>query len=133
MEHMKEAMLSSISHDMRTPLTAMLGFLEFVIENPVDDAQLKDYHSIMHKEGVRLNELITNFLDMQRLKAKLYEYNFKPLDVRLLLKEVVAIFAGPSAKHSIIVGASSSSLPPILGDDELLHQALSNLLSNAIK
>jgi PAS domain S-box-containing protein len=132
MEHMKEAMLSSISHDMRTPLTAMLGFLEFVLENPVDDAQLKDYHSIMHKEGVRLNEMITNFLDMQRLKAKLYEYDFKPLDVRRLLKDVVAIFAGPSAKHSIIVGASSN-LPPILGDDELLHQALSNLLSNAIK
>ena len=132
MEHMKEAMLSSISHDMRTPLTAMLGFLEFVIENQVDDAQLKDYHSIMYKEGVRLNEMITNFLDMQRLKAKLYEYNFKPLEVRPLLEDVVAIFAGPAAKHSIIVGAAAS-LPPISGDDELLHQALSNLLSNAIK
>ena len=37
MEHMKEAMLSTISHEMRTPLTAMLGFLDFVLENKVDD------------------------------------------------------------------------------------------------
>ncbi len=132
MEHMKEAMLSSISHEMRTPLTAMLGFLEFVIENEVEDDQLKDYHLIMHKEGERLNEMITNFLDMQRLKAKLQEYNFKSLEVRTLLEKVVAIFASPSAKHSITVNAPAD-LPPILGDDELLHQALSNLLSNAIK
>jgi signal transduction histidine kinase len=132
MEHMKEAMLSNISHEMRTPLTAMLGFLEFVIENQVEEAQLKDYHIIMHKEGERLNEMITNFLDMQRLKAKLHEYNFKPLVVRALFEEVAAIFASPSAKHSITVGAPSN-LPLILGDNELLHQAISNLLSNAIK
>lgn len=132
MEHMKEAMLSTISHEMRTPLTAMLGFLEFVIENQVEDAQLKEYHTIMLKEGERLNEMITNFLDMQRLKAKLHEYNFRPLEVRPLLEEVVAIFAGPSAKHSIIV-AAPANLPSISGDNELLHQALSNLISNAIK
>ena len=132
MEHVKEAMLSNISHEMRTPLTAMLGFLEFVIENQVEEAQLKDYHLIMHKEGERLNEMITNFLDMQRLKAKLQEYNFKPLEIRPLLERVVAIYANPSAKHPIIV-AAPANLPPIAGDVELLHQALSNLLSNAIK
>ena len=132
MEHMKEAMLSNISHEMRTPLTAMLGFLEFVIENQVEDEQLKDYHLIMLKEGERLNEMITNFLDMQCLKAKLQEYNFKPLEVRPLLENVVEIFASPSTKHPIILD-TPQNLPQILGDDELLHQALSNLLSNAIK
>jgi PAS domain S-box-containing protein len=132
MEHMKEAMLSNISHEMRTPLTAMLGFLEFVIENEVEEAQLKDYHLIMQKEGERLNEMITNFLDMQRLKAKLQDYNFIPIAVRPLLEKVVAIFVSPSAKHAIIVSADAN-LPSLSGDEELLHQALSNLLSNAIK
>jgi len=132
MEHMKEAMLSTISHEMRSPLTAMLGFLDFVLENKVDDAQLKEYHTIMHKEGERLNETITNFLDMQRLKAKLHENNFKPLEIRPLFEEVAAIYARPFAKHSIIVRASSR-LPQISGDDELLYQAFGNLLSNAIK
>jgi len=132
MEHIKEAMLSTISHEMRSPLTAMLGFLEFVIENEVADAQLKEYHTIMHKEAERLNETITNFLDMQRLKARLHSNNFKHLEVRPLLEEVVAIFDSPSARHSIVV-AAPSNLPPIFGEDELLHQAFSNLLSNAIK
>lgn len=132
MEQVKELMLSSISHEMRTPLTAMLGFLEFVIDNQVDEEQLKDYHIIMHKEGERLSEMIDNYLDMQRLKAKLHEYHFKPLDVGTLLENAISIFASPSARHSIVVQAPAD-LPPVLGDDVLLHQALSNLLSNAIK
>lgn len=132
MEHMKEAMLSTISHEMRTPLTAMLGFLDFVIENKVNDLQLKEYHIIMHKEGERLNEMITNFLDMQRLKAQLHEYNFKSLAVTSLLEDAIAIFDNPSANHSLVV-TSPSNIPPILGDSELLHQALGNLISNAIK
>jgi PAS domain S-box-containing protein len=131
-EQMKEAMLSTISHEMRTPLTAILGFLDYVIENKVDDSELNEYLTIMHKEGERLNEMITNFLDMQRLKAKLHEYNFKALAVTPLLEDAAAIFAYPSAKHSITV-ASPSNLPPISGDGELLHQVLCNLISNAIK
>lgn len=132
MESMKEALLSNISHEMRTPLASMLGFLEFVIENRLDDDQLNDYHVTMHREAERLNEMITNFLDMQRLKSKLHKHEFMPLDVKDLLDDVTAIFASPCAKHTITVGACPD-LPPILGDEELLHQALSNLLSNAIK
>jgi len=113
-------------------LTAMLGFLEYVIDNRVDDAELKEYHTIMYKEGERLNEMVTNLLDMQRIKARLHKYNFKSLEVTPLLEAATAIFVNPSAKHSIIV-ASPSDLPPIIGDGELLHQALSNLISNAIK
>jgi len=113
-------------------LTAMLGFLDYVIENKVDDEQLNKYHAIMYKEGERLNEMITNFLDMQRIKAKLHEYNFKSLAVTTLLKDAVAIFDNPSTKHSIIV-ALPLNLPQVLGDVELLHQAFSNLISNAIK
>jgi len=131
-EKMREAMLSNISHEMRTPLTAMLGFLEFVIENPVGETELKEYHTIMHREAERLNEMITNFLDMQRLKAKLSENHFKPVDLRALIEGVVALFAGPAALHSFVV-VVPATFPPVSGDEELLHQAIVNLLSNAVK
>jgi len=132
MEKMKESLLANISHEMRTPLASMLGFLEFVIENKTEEEQLKDYHITMHKEAVRLNEMITNFLDMQRLKSSLHQYDFKPIDVRELLDDVVAIFANPYAKNTITVCAPSD-LPAVFGEDELLHQALGNLISNALK
>lgn len=131
-EQMREAVLSSISHEMRTPMTAMLGFLEHVIENRVEEAELREYHTIMLKEGERLNEMITNFLDMQRLKSRLAVLDFAPVEVAPLIESVVALYAGPFARHSIVV-APLAGLPPLLGDVELLYQALSNLLSNAIK
>lgn len=131
-ENMKEALLSNISHEMRTPLTSMLGFLEFVIENDLDEVQTRDYHVTMYKEAVRLNEMITNFLDMQRLKSNLHKYVFRPIDVGRFLEDVVAIYASPGSKHTIIID-QADDIPPVSGDDELLHQAFSNLLSNAIK
>ncbi|GFE58805.1 ATP-binding protein [Geobacter sp. AOG1] len=132
MDNMKDEMISAVSHDMRTPLAAMLGYLQFVMENPVEEEQMRDYLGIMYREGNRLNELISGFLDMQRFKAKQKTYVFKPIDVRPIVEEAAAIFACPSDKHQVVTDLPSD-LPLILGDELLLHQAFSNLLSNAIK
>jgi PAS domain S-box-containing protein len=132
MERMKDEMLSAVSHEMRTPLTAMLGFLQFIVENPVEEAEMREYLGIMHKEAERLNELINNFLDMQRLKAKHNSYDFQPVSVRPLLEDAAALYSISSVNHRIKVHLPSV-LPPVFGDGVLLHQALINLISNAIK
>ena len=132
MERMKDEMLSAVSHEMRTPLTAMLGFLQFIVENPVEEAEMREYLGIMHKEAERLNELINNFLDMQRLKAKHNTYDFQPVSVRPLLEDAAALYSISSVNHRIKVHLPSV-LPSVFGDGELLHQALINLISNAIK
>ena len=131
-DRIKDEMLSAVSHEMRTPLTAMLGYLQFVLENRVEEAQMREYHGIMLKEAERLNKTINNFLDMQRLKAMQKSYNLKSLEVGRLLQEAADIFASPSDKHRIVV-ASHPDLPQIFGDEVLLHQMLNNLISNAIK
>jgi PAS domain S-box-containing protein len=131
-ERVKDEMLSAVSHEMRTPLTAILGFLEFIIENPVGVVQIKNYLEIIHKEAGRLNELIDNFLDMQRLKAKLKSYVYEPLDVRQLIEEAAAIFTIPNVNYNINIDLPLV-LPLILGVESLLHQTLVNLISNAIK
>jgi hypothetical protein len=128
----KEQMLSAVSHDMRTPLTAILGFLEFIIENPVGEVQLRDYLGTIYKEAGRLDVLINNFLDMQRLKAKLKSNVYEPLDVRQLIEEAAAIFTISVANQNVNVDLPSD-LPLILGDESLLHQTFINLISNAIK
>lgn len=129
---MKDEMLSAVSHEMRTPLTAMLGFLQYVMENPIEEAQMKEYLAIMLREAERLNGTINNFLDMQRLKAMQRSYNLEHLDVGRLLKDAIEIFDGPSGNHTMIMDLEAG-LPLISGDPVLLHQMLNNLISNAIK
>jgi PAS domain S-box-containing protein len=131
-DRIKDEMISAVSHEMRTPLTAMLGYIGFILENKVDEVQTREYLDIVRKETERLNELIGNFLDLQRLRAKQWYYDFKYFKVKPLLEETVALFANVSDKHRISIDANRE-LPMLFGDEVALHQVLSNLLSNAVK
>lgn len=132
MERMKDEILSAVSHEMRTPLTALLGFNQFLLENSTDDAQRRECLGIMYKETRRLNELIGNFLDLQRIKAKEAYYSFRPLEVKALLEASAAFHAQSTTIHRITMDPLPD-FPPILGDEACLHQVLNHLLSNAIK
>ncbi len=132
LDQMKDDMLSAVSHEMRTPLTAMLGFAEFMLENPVEPDQLKEYLGIICKETGRLKELIDNLLDLQRLRAGFGMSDLQPVDIGELLRELGTFFARQSSLHQLSWDAPQTSAV-LLGNRELLHQALSNLLSNAIR
>ncbi|WP_305042560.1 ATP-binding protein [Geoalkalibacter sp.] len=132
MEQMKDEMISTVSHEMRTPLTAMLGFVEFMLENPVDREQQIDFLGTVHRETERLNELISNFLDLQRLRAEVESYQFEPMDPCLLLSEAAQLYRVASKKHLVRFDCPLD-LPKIRGDAKRLMQVLKNLLSNAIK
>ena len=67
---MKDEMISAVSHEMRTPLTAMLGFTEYLLENEVDAVRMKVYLNTIYKETERLKDLISNFLDLQQINAR---------------------------------------------------------------
>jgi PAS domain S-box-containing protein len=132
LERMKDEMISAVSHDMRTPLTAMLGFHEFLLENEVNESTLKDALATMFKETKRLEVLIGNFLDLQRIKARQMGYDFANIEVGGLLQETATLFANASRNHRIMMEALPD-LPPVYGDEARLHQVLNNLVSNAIK
>ena len=132
MERMKDDMISAVSHEMRTPLTAMLGYTSFLLENVVDQTQLREFLSTIHKETERLNELINNFLDLQRMKAQQVMFCFKALAVHPLLAKAAALFAGVSKIHRLTVEVPSG-LQQVFIDEVHMHNVLNNLLSNALK
>ncbi len=132
MEQMKDEMISTLSHEMRTPLTAMLGFTEYLLENTVDEEQSKEFLGTIYRETERLHELINNFLDLQRMKAKQTVYHFESLQMGPLLYESTSLFASASKTHRLKVDFPPD-LPPVSGDEVRLHQVLNNLLSNAFK
>jgi signal transduction histidine kinase len=132
LEKMKDEMLSAVSHEMRTPLTAMLGFVEYLLENEVEPQQTREFLRTVHRETERLSELISNFLDLQRLQAELENYSFEELHVLLLLSETVQLFAKASRKHPVVLDCPAD-LPLVRGDNKRLQQVLKNLLTNAIR
>jgi two-component system, OmpR family, phosphate regulon sensor histidine kinase PhoR len=131
-EQIKDDMISAVSHEMRTPLTAMLGYTSLLLENVVDQTQLKEFLGIIHNEAERLNELINNFLDLQRMKAKGENYRFKPLALQPLLANTAALFDGITTIHRFLLEVPSD-LPPVFSDEVHVNQMVANLLSNAVK
>lgn len=131
-DRMKDEMLSAVSHEMRTPLTAIIGYVDYMLDSDVNAEQQQEYHEIIAKETRRLKEMIDNLLTLQRLRAGFGRKNFQPVAIWPLLQQTVNFCAQISDKHQIHIDCPSD-LPPVRGHEERLQQALDNLLSNAIK
>jgi PAS domain S-box-containing protein len=129
---MQENLLSSLSHEIRTPLTAMCGYTEFLLENRVGEGELREYLGIIKRESERLNELLDNCLDLQRLRATASLACLEPLALPPLMEEAAAFFSARSTRHRIRVSAPPN-VPPVFIGEQHLYEVLSNLLSNAVK
>lgn len=132
MERLKDEMLSAVSHELRTPLTTIMGYSSFMLDNLAKDEEQKEYLQTIYNATRRLEELINNFLDLQRLKASHGPFDVSPIPLPPLLEEIVSLFANTSAKHTLEIDCPTN-LPSILGDGEQLLQVLNNLVSNAFK
>jgi len=128
---MKDDMLSAVSHEMCTPLTAMIGFAEFMQLTPLEEDERKEYFSIILKEGARLQYLIDNLLSLQRLKAGFFSNQEEELDIRAFMQKALHKFRGPSCQHSLELDCPDD-LPPLWAKEEPLLHAVENLLTNAI-
>jgi PAS domain S-box-containing protein len=132
LEKSREEAFSAVSHEMRTPLTAVLGFAQFMQENPTTPAERQDYLGLILKEGERLKRLIDNLLNLQRLRAGFGLLNPGPVWLYPLLFEAAQHFRSPLAQREIEIDCAPD-LPPVLGEAFKLQEAVANLLDNAVK
>ncbi|RII26266.1 MAG: hypothetical protein CXR31_11255 [Geobacter sp.] len=129
---MQDDLISAVSHEMRTPLTAICGYTELLLECGVDKVNAHEFLNVIQKESKRLNDLLENFLNLQRLKASTSLENTAPLSLTPLLEEAAVIFAARTANHRITTDIPHY-LPPVLISERHMNELLNNLLSNAIK
>jgi PAS domain S-box-containing protein len=131
LEQSREEVFSVVSHEMRTPLTAILGFAEYLLENKAV-AEQSELLQLIVKEGERMWHLIDNLLSLQRLMAGLGLEDPAPLFLPSLLQEMAESFHTPLVRQRIEIDCAAD-LPPVLGDAGSIQQAVRNLLGNAIK
>jgi two-component system sensor histidine kinase KdpD len=132
-ERLRNSLLSAISHDLRTPLSALVGLAESMsMTQPPPTGQQAEIAASMRDEALRMNSLVNNLLDMARLQSGAVRLNrqWQPLEevIGSALKAVRSTIAG----HRIVV-ALPSDLPLLELDAVLIERVLSNLLENAAK
>src|SRR5215216_4874582 len=131
LDRSKTRFLSTISHEFRTPLTAIIGYSELLANNVANSAIAEDA-AIIHREASRLNRLVDDILLVDRVDAGQMSLKMRPVDVNALIQDVVATFRPLTDSHRFPFDLDPS-LRAIDGDPDRLAQAITNLVSNAVK
>jgi PAS domain S-box-containing protein len=132
LSRLKSEFVSMVSHEFRTALVGIQGFSELIRDDELEMAEVKDLAHDINSDAERLNRMITEMLDLDRLEARKVQLNLKPLVLDELLLEAVERARHTTTKHSIVMNLHPN-LPRLVGDADRITQVLTNLLSNAIK
>jgi len=131
-EQMRSSLLSSVSHDLRTPLAVVTGAASSLLEDAIDATTRRELTETILQEALRLNRLVRNLLDMTRLEAGAVRVNkeWQPLEevVGSALNRMEDALAGRQ-----VVTDLALDLPLVPLDAVLIQQLFVNLLENALK
>jgi two-component system, OmpR family, sensor histidine kinase VicK len=125
-------LVASIAHDLRTPLTSVLGFTELLLKRDFEPTARERYLRIVNGEMRRFANLIDELFDAQRLAEGRGVLSFEHFDLADLLREQVDIYAGQSESHTIQLSLPAQPLT-VRADRARIARVIANLLSNAIK
>jgi PAS domain S-box-containing protein len=133
---MKATFLAAMSHELKTPLNAVLGFSEIIrdeVLGPAGIAAYRDYAGDIHRSGTKLLTVINDVLDVSRLEGGLLTIEMRPENVLDVAEVAIKLARGiVSDKRSVEVDVSMG-MPSLQVDPRRLAQALGNLLANALK
>lgn len=126
--------IANMSHDLRTPLTSIMGYVYLLNDDKLDKEERKEYLKIIEKRSLVLNDLITNFYGLSRIQADQYEIKFEPVNLELVLGEIIAAFYETlDYKFGEPEINIEEGLSPVLGDKQALNRIFTNLIENIIK
>ncbi len=131
LEKIKDELLSSVSHEMRTPLTAINGFAELLVDDQEIPEPQRRHIEIIYQEGEKLNALVNRFLDIRRLKTNRSRINYEQLPVHDLLKKALDGCRDRKEHHNVQVESPAGLT--VYGNRQELTQVITQLLDNACR
>ncbi len=130
----KTRFLATLGHEIRTPMTGVLGMTELLQATPLDERQ-KGYADAIQRAGTHLLRLVNDALDLAKIEAGKLELQQVEFDLQALIADVVALMGPVAGKRGLAFqdGVTAGVPHMVRGDPLRLRQILLNLLGNAIK
>jgi PAS domain S-box-containing protein len=131
----KSEFLANVSHEVRTPLTAILGFAELLLSDRLSDSERLNYLMTIRRNGEHLLSVLNNVLDLSKIEAGKMTVELLPTSPTQILHEVTSLMRVRAIDKGLDLNLEYKSPIPLqmLTDPTLLRQILLNLVSNAIK
>ncbi|MBI3968954.1 MAG: GAF domain-containing protein [Chloroflexi bacterium] len=132
----KNAFIAQVSHEFRTPLTSIKGYVDLLLEGAVGELtpEQEEFLGVVASNSARLSTLIDDLLDLARIESGKIELRCVDLDLRLLVQAAAqSLRPQIDAKQQSLTVSCSAQVPHVWGDAGRVLQILTNLLSNAHK
>lgn len=134
-EIMKTEFVANVSHELKTPLTSIKGFVETLLDGALDEPETaKHFLEIISDETDRLNRLINDILSLSAIEAKRRELNRVSLNLEKLINETVSILSPQASEKNLEININiNHPLEEVEADEDMIGQVLINLIDNAVK
>ena len=134
-ENSKEQLVLNLAHDLRTPLTSVLGYLDYMLKGKDDltPDQFQHYASIAYTKSQRLEKLLEELFEIARMNYGILTLHKAELDLNELLIQLIEELYPALDKHGMTVRFTPEAPVMIRGDGDLLARVAENLLTNAIR
>jgi signal transduction histidine kinase len=132
----RRELIAGVSHDLRTPLTTLRGYLETLVfmEDTLSPGERRDYLESAIQHGKRLSTLIGALAELARLDAPEMSAHIEPFPLGEIVQDVVQKFALAAADRNVdLVGDFAPDLPLVSADIELIERVFENLIENALR
>jgi len=132
MEYMRKDFMCNVSHEIKTPVAAITGFSEILLDGGLDDQEQKEYLTYINQESLRLSRLCENMLQMSRLDNQIIVNKNQQVMVDEQLRRCIILLGEKWSDKAINFDLQLEKCS-ILSDYDLLFQIWTNLIDNAIK
>ena len=134
LEQLRADFLSMITHDIKVPLTVILGYTEMLTDpEPPPDQIPPDILTRIRESGETIHALVCNFLDLSRIEAGRMTLDRRPFDLAAMLAHAVEHYSSTARRKGVGLALETGPLPPLVADEPQLQRVVANLLGNAIK
>ncbi|MED1024192.1 HAMP domain-containing sensor histidine kinase [Bacillus mycoides] len=133
-ESSKDQLIVNLAHDLRTPLTSVLGYLDLILKDEnLTKEQIKHFSTIAFTKSERLEILIDELFEITRMNYGMLQIEKRPIDISELLIQLDEELYPLLEKKGLEARLNMDSHLPINGDGKLLARVFENLLTNAIR
>lgn len=133
-ERMKTELITNVSHDIKTPLTSIVSYVDLLKKEPMPNDQAREYLDVLDRQAARLKKLTEDLVEASKASTGNLTVHFQPTDVNVLLSQSSGEYQERLAARDLsLVLTPAEEAPWISADGQLLWRVFENLLSNAQK
>jgi signal transduction histidine kinase len=132
LDRLKDELVANVSHDFRSPLTAIMGFAE-LLERAERPEERQEFLAAVLGSAEHLLRLVDDLLFVGQLRSGALELELEDLDLGALAAEVASSFSPEAARTGVTLTVDATPVPSVRADPVRMRQLLTNLISNAVK